>query len=225
MSRRNTIELAAGQFSYLEAGEGDPMVFLHALGRSAADWLDVMDALEADWRCIALDQRGHGESVRPGQYRLELMVDDFRQFVDNLVLGPFVLVAHSLGGTLGWIFAEEESDRLRALILEDTVVPVDDHEYPVVAASPPEPVVYDWEARRQLFAQLDAPDPSWSGNLERITTPTLVIASSENEAELDGTVRRLPKAKLVTIDAGHWIHEAVPDRFVETLRSFLTEIV
>jgi pimeloyl-ACP methyl ester carboxylesterase len=195
-------------------------VFLHALGRSASDWLPVMEGMEPDWRCIAFDQRGHGDSVRPGEYNYELLEQDFREFVDSLGLDRFTLVAHSMGGVVGWIFAERTPNRLQALVIEDSVVPIQEHEYPEVPISPPEPVDYDWEVRRQLFRQLNSPDPTWWENVPAVTTPTLIIAGSES-GELAETARILPRADLVTIDVGHWIHETVPDFFVDEIRSFL----
>lgn len=218
---RHTIQLPAGEFSYLDSGKGDPLVFLHALGRSASDWLPVMEALDADWRCVALDQRGHGESVRPGVYSFELLEQDFRDFVDLLGLDRFVLVAHSMGGGVGWIFSEKTPERLEVLVIEDSVVPVAKHVYPEIPSSPPEPVNYDWEVRRQLFKQLNSPDPSWWRNLYRITVPTLIIAGS-NLDDLEETARILPRAELTTIDVGHWIHQTVPDVFVDMVESFLS---
>lgn len=217
---RFSVDLPAGRFSYLEHGQGDPIVFLHALGRDASDWLTVMEMLDTEWRCIALDQRGHGQSVRPGEYSFEHLEADFRDFINRLGLDQFVLVAHSMGGTVGWLFAEKTPERLEALIVEDTQIPIDRHEYPEVPAFPPEPVAYDWEVRRQLFRQLNSPDPAWWDNVSKITPPTLLIAGSESE-ELEEIARILPDGELITTEAGHWIHEAEPELFVEAMRSFL----
>lgn len=218
---RHDIQLPAGEFSYLDSGAGDPVVFLHALGRSASDWVPVMERMGAVWRCVALDQRGHGESFRAGEYSFDLLERDFRDFVDSLGLARFVLVAHSMGGVVGWIFAEKSPERLEALVIEDTFVPIEEHEYPEVPGPSPEPVDYDWEARRQLFRNLSSPDPSWGDNLGKVTTPTLIIAGSASNRELEETARILPRAELVTIEVGHWIHETTPGVFVETVRSFL----
>lgn len=218
---RKDLPLPAGAFSYLECGGGDPVVFLHALGRAATDWVPVMEELESEWRCIALDQRGHGESVRPGEYSFEAMEADFRAFVDTLGLDRFALVAHSMGGTVGWLFARRTPERLQALVLEDTPVPTDRHEYPEIPDSPPEPVDYDWEARRQLFSQLSSPDLSLWEDVSRVDVPTLLISGSAFDEELDETARTLPQGEMIRIPVGHWIHEAEPELFVESVRTFL----
>lgn len=223
MTDRFIIDLPAGSFSYLERGQGFPVVLLHALGRSASDWLPVIDALEDKYLCLALDQRGHGESVRPGQYTFALLEQDFRAFVESLELDRFVLVAHSMGGSVGWIYAGKTPERLASLIVEDTPVPVEAHTYPVIAPEPPEPVDYDWEARRQLFQNLNSPDPSWSANLTRITVPTLVIDGS-GDPELRTLADALPNADYVSIDVGHWVHETAPENFIDSVRDFLDRL-
>lgn len=221
MVSRRSIDLSAGEFSYLEGGAGPPLLFLHALGRRASDWLQIIGALEEEWRCIALDQRGHGDSVRPGEYRFHLLESDFREFVDTLGLQRFPLVAHSMGGVVGLLFAENTPERLQALVLEDTSVPMDHHEYPTIPAQPPEPVDYDWSVRRQLFAELNSPDPAWWTALPELTTPTLLIAGTRDDRDINETAEQLPDVRIVTIDVGHWIHETAPDRFLEAVNGFL----
>jgi pimeloyl-ACP methyl ester carboxylesterase len=51
-------------------------------------------------RVIALDQRGHGASVRTPGYSFEAMRDDLLEFVDQLGLGTFLLMGHSMGGSV-----------------------------------------------------------------------------------------------------------------------------
>jgi pimeloyl-ACP methyl ester carboxylesterase len=227
MSRRvvseRSVDLTAGEFSYLEAGDGPPLVFLHALGRSASDWLHVIEALQADWRCIALDQRGHGRSVHTTEYRFELLERDFREFVDTLQLASFSLIAHSMGGVVGLLFAERTPERVESLVLEDTTAPMEQHEYPTVAAEPPEPVDYDWRVRRQIFGQLNSPDPTWWDSLPSVTTRTLLIAGRPGDRDLEETAEELPNVKVVTVEAGHWIHENEPKRFLEVVQRFLPQ--
>ncbi|HSM44587.1 MAG TPA: alpha/beta fold hydrolase, partial [Acidimicrobiia bacterium] len=100
MVSRRSVQLSAGEFSYLEAGEGPPLVFLHALARSASDWLHIIEALEDDWRCIAVDQRGHGKRVHAGHYGFVQLENVFREFVDKLGLDRFSVIAHSMGGVV-----------------------------------------------------------------------------------------------------------------------------
>jgi pimeloyl-ACP methyl ester carboxylesterase len=72
---------------------------------------------------ITPDQRGHGASARTAAYSLEEMREDLRQFADALGLDRFVLGGHSMGGTVGPLFAERHPDRLAGLILVDSPPP------------------------------------------------------------------------------------------------------
>lgn len=223
MVSQRSVDLTAGEFSYLEAGEGPPLLFLHALGRSASDWLQVIEGLQADWRCIALDQRGHGDSIYTDDYRFDLLERDFREFVDVLQLPTFSLIAHSMGGVVGLLFTERTPQRVESLVLEDTTAPMERHEYPPVPAQPPEPVDYDWRARMQIFEELNSPDPVWWDSLPRVTTRTLLIAGTRGDRDLEETAEHLPDVRMVTIEAGHWVHESEPKRFLEVVQGFLEQ--
>lgn len=117
--------LDAGEFHYLEYGDpaAPPMVLLHGLGADSSTWAEVAPALGADHHIFALDQRGHGGSVRTGRYSFEEMREDVRQLADRLGLKRFLLCGHSMGGTVATLFAERHSDRLTGLVLVDTPPP------------------------------------------------------------------------------------------------------
>ncbi len=78
-------------------------------------------ALRRERHCIALDQRGHGESEwSPAMdYSTESHVGDIEAFVDALGLDRFVLVGMSLGGVNGLAWAGRHSHRLAGLVLVD----------------------------------------------------------------------------------------------------------
>ncbi len=215
--QRHQVQLAAGEFSYVEHGHGDPVVLLHALGREAGDWAGVMEALGDRFRCLALDQRGHGRSVRPAGYEFPAMAGDVGEFAEALGLERFALIGHSMGGTVAWLFARYHGDRLSRLVLEDTAPPRPGDEWPEVPPDPPEEVPYDWEARRQIFRQLADPDPAWWARISAVTVPTLILSGSSPNPRLVEAASLLPAGRLVTIPAGHWIHES-------DLASFLAEV-
>src|SRR5215831_17374489 len=83
--------------------DGRPVVLLHALGRSAADWVEVAAGLASDFRVIVPDLRGHGRSPRPGTYSFALMRDDVCALLDRLRVTRVSLVGHSMGGTVAYL--------------------------------------------------------------------------------------------------------------------------
>ena len=50
---------------YDEMGAGFPLVMIHGLSGNSALWADMVRELSTQYRTIALDLRGHGESEKP----------------------------------------------------------------------------------------------------------------------------------------------------------------
>ena len=221
------IELPVGTFTYRTAGEGDPMVLLHAMGRSGADWDDIVDRLAPHHRVFALDARGHGGSCRPGRYSFELMRDDLRDFADALDLERFHLIGHSMGASVSILFAERWPDRVARLVLEDTPPPSGNPRATPPPDEPPEPVDFDWPVIAALVTQLNDPDPRWWAELEKVTAPTLVIGGGPDsfiiQGELEEVARRIPSARMITIPAGHHVHSNRPEDFTREVLAFLAE--
>ena len=111
------------RFHYLDWGTPGlpPIVFLHGGGLNAHTWDLLCASLRLERHCVALDQRGHGESEwsPPMDYSTESHVGDLEAFVDLLSLERFVLVGMSLGGANALAWAGRHSRRLAGLVLVD----------------------------------------------------------------------------------------------------------
>ena len=86
---------------YVEAGAGDAVILLHGNGGSLQDWVrsGVLQALSKDFRAIAMDARGHGESDKPHDpkaYGREMSLDVLR-LMDHLGIRKAHLVGYSMG--------------------------------------------------------------------------------------------------------------------------------
>jgi esterase len=117
------ILLGPMRFHYLDWGTAGlpPVVFLHGGGLNAHTWDLVCAALRHERHCLALDQRGHGESEWSPEmdYSTERHVGDLQAFLDALGLRRFVLVGMSLGGANALAWAGKHSGRLAGLVLVD----------------------------------------------------------------------------------------------------------
>src|SRR3989449_3032952 len=111
------------RFHYLDWGTRGqpPVLFLHGGGLNVHTWDLVCAALRLERHCLALDQRGHGDSEWSPEmdYATESHVADLDAFVDRLGLDRFVLVGMSLGGANALAWAGTHSQRLAALVLVD----------------------------------------------------------------------------------------------------------
>jgi pimeloyl-ACP methyl ester carboxylesterase len=111
---------------YLDfGGHGPPLVFLHATGFHAWLWLPYVRRFAGDYRVLALDQRGHGESDKPPTgYRWERFGADLVGFLDALALDQVRAVGHSKGATAIAAATALGTDRLaRAVLIEPVLVP------------------------------------------------------------------------------------------------------
>ena len=93
----------AGRLRVEEAGAGGtPVLLLHSNGGNRSLWAETLSHLAAGRRTVSFDLRGMGESEAPsdGRYALEELVADVEAVADALGLKRFVLIGHSLGGTV-----------------------------------------------------------------------------------------------------------------------------
>jgi pimeloyl-ACP methyl ester carboxylesterase len=114
--------IGAMRFHYLDwGGKGHPIVFLHGGGLNAHTWDVVALMLHERYRCIALDQRGHGDSEwSPAiDYGVDTQVQDLEGFVASRKLENPVLVGQSMGGLNAMAYAVRHSERLKGLVVVD----------------------------------------------------------------------------------------------------------
>ncbi len=125
MTAPRDASLAAGglTFHYITWGpeSAPPVVLLHGVTGHARSWDALARDLSADFRVIALDQRGHGDSDRApdGDYRVATMAGDLTGFVDALGLERFALVGHSMGGRVGIAYADGHAARIERICIVD----------------------------------------------------------------------------------------------------------
>lgn len=108
---------------YLDWGSPDapPALLLHGLRGHAHSWDDVSSALSSDYRVIALDQRGRGETdwAPDGDYGTGAFAADIAGFVEALKLDPVLLIGHSMGGRNGIMYASRNPQRVKAFVIAD----------------------------------------------------------------------------------------------------------
>ncbi|MDQ0840643.1 alpha/beta fold hydrolase [Streptomyces sp. V1I6] len=204
--------------------DAPPVVLAHGRGGDSSDWTRVAEELAATRRVYAPDFRGHGLSDWPGSYGFETFRDDLSLFVTALGLAPVDIVGHSMGGAAALLLAERRPELVARLVVEDAppLLPLDPPRPPAVRGE--EPLGFDWPVVPATDRELNEPDPAWWEELKDITSPTLVIGGGptshvpQNQlAELAG---RIPGGRLVTIDAGHLVHESRPEDFMTALKEF-----
>jgi 3-oxoadipate enol-lactonase len=106
------------KINYIEQGSGDEVIiFVHGYASAKGVWKEVLELLPKEYHALALDQRGHGQSERPGSYQLTEFVEDIYAFSQELGIERFTYVGHSMGGKIGMKFALDHPDVLNTLVL------------------------------------------------------------------------------------------------------------
>ena len=123
MPIRQTLSKSDIQLSYLEWHQGqEPLLLLHGLADNALVWSSLGDYLAADYHIVAPDMRGHGESSKPeDDYSFASAIADLEALMDRLGWSSAHIVSHSWTGKLAAIWARQNPERLRSMILVDPI--------------------------------------------------------------------------------------------------------
>ncbi|WP_019579818.1 alpha/beta fold hydrolase [Pseudomonas mandelii] len=133
-----------------ESGSGEPaLLFLHYYGGSSRTWDGVIRGLDSQYRSIAMDHRGWGESDAPNQgYTLGDLADDVQDVIKALNLDRYVIVGHSMSGKIAQLFASGQPSGLQGLIL---------------VSPPPSPMSFSPEQRAEMAKIYDTRESiSWA---------------------------------------------------------------
>ena len=180
------------------------MVLMHAATGSSRVWEYQTPAFAgAGYRVIAYDRRGWGRSViDPAGGQPGTAADDLRALMDHLGIDRFHLVGTAAGGIASLDFALSFPQRLRSLVVANSIGGVQDEEYlelgrrirpPQFAALPPE--------LRELGPSYRVANPEgtlrWV-ELERISRPEGPLAPAQTMRNLI-TFARLETLRIPTL--------------------------
>ncbi|MAZ02655.1 MAG: haloalkane dehalogenase [Sneathiella sp.] len=173
------------KMSYIEEGEGDPIVFLHGNPTSSYLWRNVMPHLEGRGRLIAPDLIGMGDSEKlpesgPDSYTFK----EHRSFLHDLLAYLMVdrnvtLVVHDWGSALGFDWAYQNQSAMKGIAYMEAIVQ-------------PIPSWDNWpEAARNIFQAFRSPageELVLEKNIfvERVL-PTSIIRTLEEEEQREYT--------------------------------------
>jgi len=103
---------------YNEYGNSEPLLLIMGLGAPGSLWEKHIDEYKKYFRCIAVDNRGAGESGKPaGDYTTEQMADDAVSVVDSLGIDRFHINGISMGGAIAQNIAIKQASRVKSCII------------------------------------------------------------------------------------------------------------
>jgi len=103
--------------------DGPPVVLVHGFSANLDAWEPWVSRLGPDYRLITLDLAAHGLTTVPKGYQVttEGQVEIVDQLTRALKVDHFVLGGNSMGGGVSWNYALAHPERVRALVLVDSV--------------------------------------------------------------------------------------------------------
>lgn len=220
-------------------GAQQTILFVHGYAGVLESWEYQINHFARNYRVVAYDLRGHGQSDAPyTDYTMREMVSDLQAIVETLNFPPkFILVAHSFGGSIAVEYANAHPERLEKLVLIATA-----GEFPLpkivnVAARIPASVARPfWKYRTRYDAEFHVMKRlatnnmlKWQGwsLMRNIITPTLVVTGEQDNyfprEVFEDVGKMIPNAEIYDVGtAKHKVqlerHQAVTraiDRFID----------
>ena len=218
---------------YTEKGAGRPLVLLHGNGEDGGCFRAQLDAFSKEYRVIAPDTRGHGQSPRgDAPFTIRQFAEDLRGFLDELGLERVDLLGFSDGGNTALVFALRYPERVGRLILNGAnldergvkpwvQLPIRlGYRIASRAAKRDPKAARNAEMLKLMIGEPNVP----TSELARIQSPTLVIAGTRDMIRRSHTrliAASIPGAWLVLLPGGHFIAYRRPDEFNRAVEEFL----
>jgi len=134
MSQQNPkkfVNVNGSRLAYVDRGSGAPLLFLHGNPTSSYLWRNIIAPLSANYRCIAPDLVGMGDSDKlspslgPDRYSFFNHQRYLDGFIETLGLDqPVTLVVHDWGSALGFDWARRNPERVRGIAYMEAILEV-----------------------------------------------------------------------------------------------------
>jgi pimeloyl-ACP methyl ester carboxylesterase len=174
----------AGTLNVDDGGSGGlPVVFVHSSGGNTTHWSAQVTHLRKTRRALALDLRGHGLSQPPkdGDYRLASQSGDIEAVVNKVGIRKFVLVGHSMGGSVAIVYAGLHPDRVAGLCMVD---------------SGGDPKQFPEEQKRQIIKAMES--DAYAGVAESYWKQILAGSAPEVRDRIMKDMLRMPKEMVLS---------------------------
>jgi pimeloyl-ACP methyl ester carboxylesterase len=125
---------------YLEAGRGAPVILLHGMGGEGARWMPTIKAVAREWRAIAPDQIGFGQSDKPLTcYHSGVFAGFIAGFMKAIAVPRATFIGQSMAAAVALQLAVHYPEMVERLVLTNGVYR---------SASDPPPPSPNWHARQ-----------------------------------------------------------------------------
>jgi pimeloyl-ACP methyl ester carboxylesterase len=240
------VEHDGARIWYATCGAGSPVILLHGGYGNSGNWGYQVPALvDAGYRVIVIDSRGHGRSTRdPRPYTYELMASDVLAVMDALLLQRASLVGWSDGACTALILAMQVPARISGVFyfacnmdpsgVKQTIEPSPlldrcfsrhTKDYAQLSATPDQ-----FKPFTEAVGLMQRTQPNASAaDMGRIDAPVAIVHSEHEEFiklnHAEYLARSIPGAELILLPGvSHFAPLQRPTKFNAALLAFLGKI-
>ncbi len=143
------------RIAYEAHGEGRPsLVFVHGWSCDRTDWAEQLPVFARDFRVVAIDLGGHGESSAGREHwTIAAFGDDVAAVVEDLGLEQVILIGHSMGGDVVVEAARRMREQVAGLVWVDTYSKLGEPRAPEALQAFVAPFRDDFVARTRAFVR------------------------------------------------------------------------
>jgi len=111
------------KIAFREQGEGSPVILIHGIPTNSLMWRAIIPQLAKTHRVIAPDLLNYGQSAKPKSADVSINAQSrmLVKLMDALGARRADIVAHDIGGGVAQLMAVNYPERLRKLVLMDSV--------------------------------------------------------------------------------------------------------
>lgn len=218
---------------FVEQGGGKPLILLHGNGEDGSYFKHQINSFSADYRVIAIDTRGHGQSPRGEKsFTIVQFAEDLHDFMDEKGIAKAILLGFSDGGNITLTFALKYPERVERMIVDGAnlfprgVKPL--YQWPIeigyrIAKLFAKKSDKAKQNAEMLGLMVNEPhiDPV---ELTRLTMPVLVVAGTKDMIKESHTRlihNSLPNAQLVILEGDHFVANKNAEAFNKAVKEFL----
>ena len=111
---KKTISIGHETLAYIDRGEGEVILFIHGNMSSSVHYLPLIEKLSKNYRCVAVDLRGFGDSTYNNRFdSLKELSEDVNLFLEALGIESCYVVGWSTGGGIGLQLAADHPDKVK----------------------------------------------------------------------------------------------------------------
>ena len=204
--RRHMVDVDGLHLSVLEAGTGYPIIFVHGVVTTSNIFPKYVSAYSPDFRGIAVDLRGYGDSDKPPTgFTIDRFSNDLIKLADALRIDRAVWVGVSMGGMILQRLALDHPERGRALVLGSTTdgAMILDDDIPTIGA----PRDYNDVSKQMIVESFpeDTPAKTYQPLLDRISTWNATVIrealTSMSQFNVHGQLSRITAPTLIMVGA------------------------